>query len=128
MGVLSVSGWNWFTLEDSVRMKKIDKITAIPAGHYKVIPQVSYTIKEIRPMLINVPNYYGVFLHIGNRPEETDGCILPGKNKGDNIVFDSGKAYREVCGILCAAWIEFKETWITVIDQEGHLWFDEEVA
>lgn len=125
MGIISIGGEHWFTLEDPVRQIKVATKTAIPAGRYRVIPHVSYTAKEIRPMLLNVPNYMGVFLHIGNNPENTDGCILPGKNKGDNYVFDSGKAYNEVCAHLCDAWTDLKETWITIIDIEGHPWFDE---
>lgn len=125
MGVLSIGGFNCFTLEDPVRKVKVDKLTAIPAGRFQVVPHVSFTAKEIRPMLLGVPNYRGVFIHVGNAPEHTDGCILPGKNKGDDIVFDSGKAYNEVCAQLCEAWTHKIETWITIIDADGHVWFDD---
>jgi hypothetical protein len=125
MGIISIGGVNWFCLEDPVRKVKVSKKTAIPAGKYRVVPHVSYTVKEIRPMLLEVPNYWGVFIHIGNNPEQTDGCLLPGKNKGDNYVFESGKAYNEICAYLCDAWTDLKETWITIQDADNHPFFDE---
>lgn len=124
MGIISIGGVNWFVLEDPVRKVKVPKMTAIPAGRYRVVPHVSYTVKEIRPMLLDVPNYFGVFIHIGNNPEATEGCILPGKNKGENYVFDSGKAYNEICAHLCDAWTDKKETWITVKNTDNHPWFE----
>lgn len=122
VGVLSCEGKNWFTLEDTVRQIKIPKVTAIPAGRYRVVAGVFSSVKQIRPLLLNVPNFQGVFIHVGNKPEDTEGCILPGKNKSEDSIFESGNAYVEIARLLCDAWNANQETWITVKDKEGHPW------
>jgi hypothetical protein len=38
----------------------------------------SNKFKKFLPELINVPGYSGVRIHVGNKPEDTEGCILPG--------------------------------------------------
>src|SRR6478736_9414023 len=67
-----------YTLEDVVRPAKIYGQTAIPAGTYKVIINMSNRFKRLLPLLLNVPDYEGVRIHPGNTDKDTDGCILPG--------------------------------------------------
>lgn len=66
-------------LEDTCRRVKISKITAIPAGRYKVTIEPSQRYGRLMPRLNEVPNYKGILIHPGNTPEDTDGCLLPGK-------------------------------------------------
>ena len=80
-----------FILEDKTRLPTEPKVfgkTAIPAGTYKVIINRSNRFSALAghdvflPLLEDVPGFAGVRIHAGNRPEDTEGCLLP----GDRIV------------------------------------------
>jgi len=75
-------------MEDPVREKKIAKITAIPAGVYEVKIRQDITPKTIdyrerypdwfdkHLHIQDVPGYSGIYIHIGNKPKNSDGCLL----------------------------------------------------
>lgn len=54
--------------------------TAIPCGVYKVLLNHSDKFGEDRPRLMNVPGFSGILIHEGNKAQDTQGCILVGKN------------------------------------------------
>lgn len=94
IGRLEVDG-KYFcdTLEDRVRdlswEKKVPGQTAIPAGKYEVIVNLSPRFKRKLPRLLNVPGFEGILIHRGNTPEDTAGCILVGENKAKGRVINS---------------------------------------
>lgn len=94
IGRLEVDG-NYFcdTLEDQVRdlsrEKKEPGQTAIPAGKYEVIVNISPRFRRKLPRLLNVPGFEGILIHRGNTPEDTAGCILVGENKAKGKVINS---------------------------------------
>jgi hypothetical protein len=90
-----------YTLEDTVRDNgvKIYGKTAIPTGRYEVVMNYSNRFQRFLPLLLNVPDFEGVRIHTGNRPEDTEGCILVGKTKNDdqpNYIFESRAAFNDL--------------------------------
>lgn len=94
------------TLEDAVRDKKIYGKTAIPSGTYKItMDVVSPRFKDRAwakpyggkiPRLIDVPNYEGVLIHVGNTADDTSGCLLVGKNTIVGMVTDSTNTFKNL--------------------------------
>jgi hypothetical protein len=92
-----------------IALKKFG-ITAIPKGTYEVVMNVvsakfskykQYTFCGGRvPRLLNVPGYDGVLMHIGNKPEDTDGCILVGKNTVKGMITSSTETFMSFYKIL----------------------------
>lgn len=112
------------TLEDPDRglifnmsLSEIEKIkvygdTAIPTGTYPIVMNVispkfkdRYWAKPyggIVPRLKDgtVPGYLGVLIHVGNKPADTLGCILVGKNNVVGQVTESANTYYKLMDIL----------------------------
>jgi hypothetical protein len=95
IGRLSIDGKEFcWTLEDTIRDKKIAGITAIPTGTYKVTISMSNRFKKEMPELHDVPNYEGVRIHSGNQASDTEGCILVGMTKlSDTMIGESRTAF-----------------------------------
>jgi len=74
------------TLEDKVRDVKIPKITAIPYGYYDMAKTHSPKFGREMWLLLKVPNYEGIRIHAGNKPEHTDGCILLGVKEKNELI------------------------------------------
>ena len=90
IGTLAVNGrFECYTLEDTVRPKKIPGITAIPAGEYEVIINFSERFRRMLPLLLNVPQFEGVRIHTGNTPADTEGCILVGQRQDTDRILCS---------------------------------------
>ena len=78
--------------------------TAIPTGRYQVTLKVRsprFSQKKqydfcggYLPRLINVPAFEGVLIHIGNTANDTEGCILVGRNTKVGKVLESGVTFR----------------------------------
>lgn len=107
IGDLYINGvWFSNTLEDAVRDKKIYGKTAIPYGTYKVtMDVVSPKFKDRSwakpyggklPRLLNVPNYEGVLIHVGNTAADTSGCLLVGQNKVKGQVVNSTQTFMSL--------------------------------
>ena len=96
------------TLEDYDRIyfggSKVQGKTAIPCGRYEVVLN-SYSPKfgskepyrslcgGCVPMIIGVPNFSGIRIHIGNTESDTDGCPLVGYNKTKGRIDGSKMAF-----------------------------------
>lgn len=90
-----------FTLEDEFRNKKVWGETRIPAGTYVLGIQ-----REITPLtkryrnrfswfehhlhIKDVPGFTGIYIHVGNRDEDTAGCPLVGETVAGNCRTEEG--------------------------------------
>ncbi len=68
---------------------KVQNNTAIPTGRYQVIMNLSNRFKIVMPLLIDVPGFEGIRMHVGNSDVDTDGCILLGTWDGKTPDFIS---------------------------------------
>ena len=85
------------TLEQTWKNNKEGE-SCIPPGEYiAYIRDKSTSRWDYNPIqLIDVHNRSYIQIHIGNYPEHTEGCILPGKGRGHNAVWSSEDAYNEL--------------------------------
>jgi len=101
IGELSINGkFFCYTLEDKDRYletgtQKVFGETAIPRGTYNVVLSYSNRFKKYLPELQNVPQFAGIRMHTGNKPEDTEGCLLVGKIKSKDAIFESAKSFKE---------------------------------
>lgn len=124
IGILSIDGKRFCeTLEDvdrglkdsmsieQIKSLKKPHITAIPTGVYEVnLNTVSPKFgsrsfyKEVCkgkvPRLLNVKGFDGILIHAGNKAEDTDGCILVGRNRVVGQVINSQATFKELYKML----------------------------
>lgn len=72
-----------------IRAIKVMHETAIPAGKYKVIVNMSPSKRRMLPRLQNVPGFSGILIHRGNTARDSSGCILVGENKIEGKLINS---------------------------------------
>lgn len=89
--------------EAVIKMAKRSGVTAIPRGRYRVTMAYSRKFCRYLPLLVDVRCYEGVFIHPGNYPRETRGCILPGWNRRRGMVCGSRSAMAEILSLMNAA-------------------------
>lgn len=97
-----------YTCEDVVREVpgkpfadcKIPGDTAIPRGRYPVIIDFSRRFQKHLPHILDVPCFLGVRIHSGNKPEDTEGCILLGLTHNPKGVGNSRAAMAKFMPIL----------------------------
>ena len=124
IGKLSIDG-KFFcdTLEDTDRGLKdsmsLNEITSIKQKHITAIPTGTYTItldiaspkfgaKQFYknlcngkvPRLLNVKGFDGILIHSGNKAEDTDGCILVGRNLEVGKVVRSQETFTKLYKLL----------------------------
>jgi hypothetical protein len=114
IGTMTIGDFTCFTLEDVIRTEKIKSKTAIFAGTYPVIlcesPRFSDSYEKkglgrIVPLVDRVPQFSGVRIHVGNRAEHTDGCILVGDSWDEKSAFIGGStsAFKRLMKVLGTA-------------------------
>lgn len=96
IGVVEVDGINCgFSLEDVARAEgvKIPGKTAIPAGEYPGTIDFSQRFLKPMPHILDVSNFTGVRIHKGNTSADTEGCVIVGLNKGNDLVYNCAPTF-----------------------------------
>lgn len=99
--------------EELIKLKKVYGKTAIPKGEYLIdMNTVSPKFKDRSwakfcdgklPRLIDVPGFDGVLIHVGNKPEDTLGCLLVGLNKVKGQVISSTETFTRLYNKMLVA-------------------------
>lgn len=109
LGILKTPWGDFTTCEDADRPTKIKGITCIPAGTYEIkLRTKSGMATNYRSIygnnhkgmiwLQDVPNFEFIYIHHGNTPLDTDGCVLVGQSMdiSHGSIGSSRNAYREI--------------------------------
>ena len=102
MGQVYVDGEEiGYTLEQPWKQNR-EGGSCIPPGEYVAYIRDKATSRwDYNPIqLVGVHNRSYIQIHIGNKPEHTEGCILIGKGKGHNAVWNSRDVYNELMNKL----------------------------
>ena len=70
--------------------------------------------KQWLPILLGVPKFEGIRIHAGNTSEDTEGCILIGKNREVGKVLDSRIWVHRLKQKIVEAKDKGEAVWITI--------------
>ena len=91
---------------------------AIPEGRYAVVITWSPKFKQWLPLLLGGPDFSrlfkGIRIHAGNTVEDTQGCILVGKNQRVGQVLESRKWLYELKQKIVEAKARGEAVWLTI--------------
>ena len=103
--------------EDVLRSPKkaeVLKPFAIPEGRYAVVITWSPKFKMWLPLLLGVPMFEGIRIHMGNTVKDTAGCILVGRNQRVGEVLESRKWLYELKQKIVEAKARDEAVWLTI--------------
>lgn len=126
------TGFRCYSLEDVGRETKVHGQTRIPAGAYEVkfrevLSGKTSSYRAKYPWftwhleLQGVPNYEYVYIHVGNKAADTEGCVLLGRVWDGKSAFigASGAAYTDFYQAVSKALESGEKVTIEVQDEEG---------
>ena len=97
---------------------KVKGRSAIPEGRYAVVISFSPKFKQWLPILLGGPEFnrkwQGIRIHAGNCSEDTEGCILVGKNREVGKVLDSRIWVHRLKQKIVEAKGRDEPVWITI--------------
>ncbi len=120
-----------YVLEDQFNEPKIPGETRIPPGRYEIefrdeggmVKRYKKRFSWHRGMLWlqDVPGFQFIYMHVGNKDDDTDGCLLVGDGQVSNVidrgmVTTSVAAYRRLYEKIAAELDAGEAVWITLED------------
>lgn len=57
---------------------------------------MSARFKKEMPLFLNVPGFDGIRIHSGNTANDTLGCIIVGRNKGEDRIWDCKDVFNSI--------------------------------
>ena len=97
---------------------KVKGRSAIPEGRYAVVISYSPKFKKWLPILLGGPEFnrkwQGIRIHAGNTSEDTEGCILVGKNREVGKVLDSRIWVHRLKQKIVEAKAKGEAVWLTI--------------
>ena len=97
---------------------KIKGKSAIPEGRYAVVISYSPKMKQWLPILLGGPEFNrewkGIRIHAGNTVEDTQGCILVGRNQAVGRLYESRKWLYELKMKIVEAKERGEAVWLTI--------------
>lgn len=111
-------------------LERVSDTLPIPAGRYRLQQKKLLTPLTLRYRknfqswftwhieIANVPGFTDVYFHIGNRPEDSDGCVLVGSTADVNQAFTghSTTAYRRFYRLITSRLEAGEEIWLEVTE------------
>ena len=98
---------------------KVKGRSAIPEGRYAVVISWSPKFEAWLPILLGGPEFnkqwQGIRIHAGNCSEDTEGCILVGKNREVGKVLDSRIWLHRLKQKIVEAKSKGEAVWITIM-------------
>lgn len=134
LGILVVNGIPFgFVIEDEPRLVKVKGQTRIPAGRYKLVlrkEDTPLTLKYRKKFpwfkyhieLENVPDFTGIYIHIGNTEKDTDGCQVIGMSAhisgGQFVNSESTSCFMSFYQVIYPLLEAGEEVYYTIIDEK----------
>lgn len=69
--------------------RKLNGRSAIPDGRYPLVITWSKRFDAWLPLVVGVPGFSGIRIHVGNTASDSQGCILVGQNLKRGMVLNS---------------------------------------
>ena len=120
------------TLEDPYQPHKIYGNTRIPEGKYKIELRMEggmhkkytaryHSMHKGMLWIKEVPNFEYIYIHIGNTPMDTKGCLLVGNRPSlfyhqCNFLGESASAYKTIYPDIANAILSFEDVTIEYIN------------
>lgn len=106
---------------DEITRKKVYGTTCIPYGSYRIIitPSMRFTAKlgknVILPLLVDVPGFAGIRIHVANFATQILGCIAVGDSYQDDAIWNSTPAFNALFKKIETAIINKEKVLITIV-------------